>query len=409
MTVEVVGTAVCEVLAGVPVRLGHELATGDVVAVGVCGADDREPRLVARTDLGVLCGDSGAAVARSIAAHLVALGCARVLAVCALPGDRGEVPTLPVLRDACAAAGLCWDGVWAQGPDWLRHRPLGWRLPRSMLAGTEAADRARALGLAPVARRSDLGVIPVAGSADRRAAAEGRLRWVQRRPCPDPGEPGPVWGDWQRTSLRRWCAALDRPGEVRRAGLGRIEAGFGDPVVVEAGALAVLGDGPGAQGPGGGHEEWERVLVARLGAPRLAVPLGAPVGTGAGADPDPVTVGLRPWLALLLAPATVGPDPERTRAAIRLLVRVLGHGRRTGQSGALALLALFCWWQGEGVRAAVLVDRALADRPVDPLAAQLDWLLSAGALPGWARSAGAPPAPSRSGGGAGTGEGVGVA
>ncbi|MFB9954049.1 hypothetical protein [Cellulomonas denverensis] len=243
MTVEAVGTAVCEVLAGVPVRLGYELATGDVVAVGVCGPGDREPRLVARTDLDVLCGDSGAAVARSITAHLGALGCDRVLAVCALPGDRGEVPALPVLRDACTAAGLCWDGVWAQGPDWLRHRPRGWRLPRSVLAGTQAADRARALGLAPLARRSDLGVIPVAGSADRRAAAEGRLRWVQRRPCPDPCDPGPVWGEWQRASLRRWCAALDRPAEVRRAGLGRIEAGFGDSVVVEAGALAVLGAG----------------------------------------------------------------------------------------------------------------------------------------------------------------------
>lgn len=366
-----------EVLAAVPVRLGHHPCPGSIVVAGLVDPADPDPRLVARIDTEVLIGRSATAVAESVAAHLRGMGCAWAVVaryVARVPvgaGPADPVAAVAPVRAACQAAGVHWAGAWALDASWVRQDPDGPRFPRSELAHTTVAAQARASGREPAARREDVGRIPAADHPDRRVAAEARLRWTQHRTEVAPEGATRPWGDWQRRSLRRWQEALAHPGLVPRATLGRIESGLEDPLVVEACVLTLV--------VGPFEEERDAEWVHLLSEPPVPVPVSA------GSTLDGPGLGLRPWLAAQLVPGAMAPEAGRVDAAVRLLCRVVSHGRRRRQSGGLALLGLLAWWTGDGVRGGVLVERALAGSKVDPLAAQLDWLLSAGAVPGWAR------------------------
>lgn len=365
-----------EVLAAVPVLLGHHPCPGSIVVAGLVDPTDPDPRLVARIDTEVLTGRSATAVAESVAAHLRGMGCSwAVVARYVARVPTGTGPAEPVaavapVRAACLAAGVHWAGEWALDDSWVRQDPDGPRFPRAELAHTTIAAWARAAGREPVARREEVGRIPAADHPDRRVAAEARLRWTHHRAEAAPDAAARPWGDWQRRSLRRWQEALAHPGLVPRATLGRIESGLEDPLVVEACVLTLV--------IGPFEEERDAEWVHLLSAPPVPVPVSA-----GPTDAGPRS-GLRPWLAAQLVPGAIAPEAARVDAAVRLLCRVVSHGRRTRQSGAFALLGLLAWWTGDGVRGSVLVERALAGAAADPLAAQLDWLLSAGAVPGWA-------------------------
>ncbi|WP_448629283.1 DUF4192 family protein [Cellulomonas soli] len=68
---------------------------------------------------------------------------------------------------------------------------------------------------------------------------------------------------------------------------------------------------------------------------------------------------------------------------------MVAHGRAGGQAPALTLLALLAWWCGDGARAQVLLERALADEPAHRLALLLAEALEAALPPGWVRAGGA--------------------
>jgi hypothetical protein len=81
----------------------------------------------------------------------------------------------------------------------------------------------------------------------------------------------------------------------------------------------------------------------------------------------------------------VRPPPGPTEAHVAVLERVVGHGRRGAQAPACTLLALLAWWQADGARAGLLLERALDEDPDHRLARILDRTLAAAMPPGWVR------------------------
>ena len=79
----------------------------------------------------------------------------------------------------------------------------------------------------------------------------------------------------------------------------------------------------------------------------------------------------------------VEPPAVETAAHVRVLESVVAHGRRGAQPPALTLLALLAWWQGDGARARLLLERALSEDPAYTLAQLLDATLAAAVPPGW--------------------------
>ncbi|HEX7804834.1 MAG TPA: DUF4192 family protein, partial [Cellulomonas sp.] len=79
----------------------------------------------------------------------------------------------------------------------------------------------------------------------------------------------------------------------------------------------------------------------------------------------------------------VEPPAVETAAHVRVLESVVAHGRRGAQPPALTLLALLAWWQGDGARARLLLERALQEDPDYTLAQLLDATLAAAVPPGW--------------------------
>ncbi|WP_147796468.1 DUF4192 family protein [Cellulomonas sp. Y8] len=95
---------------------------------------------------------------------------------------------------------------------------------------------------------------------------------------------------------------------------------------------------------------------------------------------------VRAALDLVVDPAR-GREPREdvTAAGRTVLEQVVAHGRRDQQAPALTVLALLAWWDGDAVRASVLVERALDQDPGHRLAELLDRALGAGLPPGWVR------------------------
>jgi hypothetical protein len=146
--------------------------------------------------------------------------------------------------------------------------------------------------------------------------------------------------------------------------LGRIEAALTDRVLRDAVLLTILA--PGSALP-------DRVLA---GGDAGCGPDGVPVGPQIGAVLD----------SLLSAGGARRPDPVATATAVRVLERVVAHGRVRRQAPARTLLALVAWWTGDGPRASVLVERALRDDPTHGLAHRVRRLVDSGTPPAWVRA-----------------------
>ncbi|VTR78266.1 DUF4192 family protein [Cellulomonas hominis] len=228
-------------------------------------------------------------------------------------------------------------------------------------------------------------------------------------------------------------------GAVAAAALGRIEAALDDPAVRDAVVLTLVQPGtdvPDAlvryadDGIAGRRGAWDGDPAGDDGYPDEAEVPGSPLeeagddalagpdaeagwaagrprspGDPAGPDgercaraaadggPRTPTVGaravsdaVRAALDVLVEPACARePDQDVAEAAQALLERVVAHGRSERQAPALTLLALLAWWEGDGVRASVLVERALSHDPGHRLAEVLDRALGAGLPPGWMR------------------------
>ncbi|QGQ19137.1 DUF4192 family protein [Cellulomonas sp. JZ18] len=376
-----------ELLAYVPHRLGfrpHESA----VAVALRGPRGRVG-LVVRVDLDDLAHPThGPQVARALAGHLDRDGATRVLLVAYTERDAGErlaregaahlaeacdVPVGP-LEALLVSAGAyrclaCPPGCCPPGGrplDDLRSTRVGAEM---VLAGSVVVDR-----------REDLARIPSAPAEARRSVARARGRWdaARLRAAADGDD---AVAAWRLASLRAWREEV------------------GDAVARPAPAVGVRGTATDARGPGG------RTTFSRLGRVeaglrdrrvRDAVLVTLVPGTGRLPERSLAAPQVRAADDRLLGDAMarvvdpdvgVAPPPSARRHEV-VLEQVVAHGRAGGQPPALTLLGLLAWWRGDGARASLLLDRALAGDGEYRLALLLARTLEAGLPPGWVRREG---------------------
>lgn len=182
----------------------------------------------------------------------------------------------------------------------------------------------------------------------------------------------------------------DEPGEEDEAGEHGGPAEPSRPGAEEGPAERVR---PGAAGERAGRpglcseecEECDDVGDCGRGA-ASAAPADAAAGDPGAAEAGAVSARVRAALDRLVDPVR-GREPREdvAHAGRAALERVVAHGRRDRQAPALTLLALLAWWDGDAVRASVLVERALDQDPGHRLAELLDRALGAGLPPGWVR------------------------
>jgi hypothetical protein len=371
-----------ELLALVPYQLGFHPAESAVVV------SLRGPRstvgTIARMDLADLADPvHGADAARALMGHLLADGARRVVVVLytaeVAPGGRGVRGTAragadEVLRAAEQAFGAteCWvvgpHGWWALGCSDAACCPPGGR-PLAELESTRVGAEMVLRGVQVAPSRERLVTLPVVDAAARKAARRARDRWAARRVAATTAAEA---HRWRREGVRLWREALTARLEGA-SGAGGSPAVFGEeaplpPPTVVGRLLAGLED----------VLVRDAVLLSFVaGTERVADRLvageaGADVGHALGAITDP-RLGRR-------------PDPARSGAARAVLEHVVGHAPRGGHAPGLTLLAVLAWWEGDGARAGVLVDRALAVDPGHRLAVLVDQALRAGMPPGWARA-----------------------
>jgi hypothetical protein len=369
-----------EMLAYLPHQLGFR-PSHSAVAVSL-----RPPRgrigLVARVDLPDLADiDRGPQVARGLVSHLGADGAsAAVLVLYTHDDPRVPGPTRTLGRAAAehfreAALALLGDVVvWvvtASGylaldcddPDCC---PRGGRPLRELEATAVGAQMVLA-GSSVADCRDDLARIRTARADARRSVSRVRARWQAR--CDQAHlDDGDALRAWREQSMTAWrvavAAELGTAIEVtgpdvprsRASVLGRIEAALADRRLRDGVLVALV--------PGTGD------------LPERSV---ADEATAASAE-------MASAVAAIIDPrCAVEPPARETAAHVRVLESVVAHGRRGEQSPALTLLALLAWWQGDGARARLLLERALTDGPEYTLAQLLDATLRAAMPPGWIR------------------------
>lgn len=419
-----------------------------VLAVALRGPA-RTPGLIARIGLPDLLCPSGPELLGRLAGHLVADGASEVVVVvcCDDPDPRradrglradGDTTASRAAATACAALGAVGPlAVWLVTGD--RYLGLGCRdaccCPP---AGRPLTDLGTPDMWGPavpevLGSREDVGVVRRAPAGPRRSAAAARSRWADARRR--------VTGSadvlaWRQRSLQTWRTALaaaleagpDGRADLGPAQIGRIEAALDDTAVRDAVVLTLVAPGDDLADalvrhaplrPSGPWDEAEPDDADEEGT----VPCWAPVrgeqgdrwdadedadedrdgdedrdrdrdrdedrdpagrlrGDGAGA----VSAGVRRALDTLVEPRRAQePDEDLADAACAVLEAVVAHGRAGRQAPGLTVLALVAWWCGDGVRARVLIEQALAHDPGHRLAELLDRALAVGLPPGWLR------------------------
>ncbi|MFS0698346.1 DUF4192 domain-containing protein [Cellulomonas sp. 179-A 4D5 NHS] len=363
-----------EMLAYLPHQLGfrpHESA----VAVSL-----RPPRgrigLVARVDLADL-GDvvHGPQVARGLVAHLGADGAGRAVLVLYTAQDPRGPDSPPVARAAAehfreaAAAGLSDVAVWVVTADGYLALdcddagccPPGGRALRDLESTAVGAQLVLA-GSAVADCRADVARIPAAGGDARRSVARVAARWRGRRERALADGPAALTA-WRLASLAAWrdevAVVLAGAPSVGAPALGRLDVALADTRVRDAVLVSMVPGPPDLP---------ERSLREAPGATDALV-----------AEAVAGIVDQR---------RGVVPPPALTAAHVSVLERVVGHGRRGAQAPACTLLALLAWWQADGARAGLLLERALEEDPDHRLARILDRTLAVAMPPGWVRRAG---------------------
>lgn len=373
-----------ELLALIPFQLGFQ-PTESAVVVSLRTARSRVG-LVARVDLADLAdADDGRQVARSLVSHLVGDGARRAVLVVYTAAGAAEADGVASRAQAhlqeAAEHFLGEVACWVVGP--TGYRSLGCAdpaccppegRPLTDLQGT-AVGAHMVLGGARVAgSRDEVARIAPAPAASRRSAARAAARWAAQMPA---GAGSPMHR-WRRSGLTLWRTELGRAC-VELA-----------PAVQEGTAVG--------RGAGRGPATWEApeaTVVGRIRAAlddvlvRDAVMVGFVPGTDQVADgliAEDAGADVGGALRAIVDPE-VGraPDPVLHAAARAVLEDVVAHTVRRSQAPALTLLAVLAWWEGDGARAGVLVERALAVSPGYRLAVLIEETLRAGMPPGWLR------------------------
>ena len=403
-----------ELLALVPFQLGFH--PSDSAVVLSVRATRSRIGLVARVDLADLADRrAGPQLARALVGHLVADGARRVVVVlytdADLQGDGAADPrrraaglvALDHLQDAAEQALGALEpwvvgphGYYALGCTDRECCPAGGR-PLTDLQSTRIGAQMVLEGLQVAGSRDDLVRLPSTSPAARKSARRAQSRWRAR------GLAAVGTADlhrWRRAGLAHWREAfgqaqaglgggqgpgdLDGEQEPARSGEDHQERGRGS-LPASFGSCGWQPSGPAVVGRLLASLEDVLVRDAVLltfvpGADRVAdrVVAGdatADVGAALRAIIDPVH-GKR-------------PDRRRTAAARTVLEHLVAHAGRDGHAPVLTLLAVLAWWEGDGARAGVLVDRALTAEPGHRLAVLMDDALRTGMPPGWVRAASA--------------------
>lgn len=363
-----------ELLAWIPCQLGFH-PRDSLVAVSLRGAAG-VVGLVVRTDLEEFADPvDGHRVARSLMAHVCGDGGTRVVVVAysarvprdVLSGAGGVGHALSLaLR---AGRDLVGPSVgWVVGPDgyfaWPEEGSEVRVMPARDLESTVVRARMAWEGAVVAPSREQVVVLPVVPAERRRSA---RLAMLRRDAARRSALAGGGIRDWRTVGVAEWRQAMrGAAGDVwpSAPACGRLAAGLEDVAVRDAVLLSVL-PAPtrsgqrragGARGPetdetGPSPEEAVRRAVAAVVDPRHAV------------RPDP---------------AVLGP-------AEALLSVVAAHLPASRRAPACAVLALLAWWRGDGVRAAVLVERATAADAGHSLATLVGRAVRSGLGPGWTR------------------------
>ncbi|MBU4214488.1 MAG: DUF4192 domain-containing protein [Cellulomonas sp.] len=235
--------------------------------------------------------------------------------------------------------------------------PPGGR-PLVELDSTQVGARMVLAGSAVAERREDVALIGPAGGEARRAVSRVRTRWSTAGAAAAASGPDEL-ERWRLASVRAWrdlVAAATVDPAARGSALGRLEAGLRDRRVRDAVLIALL--------PGTG--DLPEALVR-------------------GSDPDPAVVArMDEALGALFDPVRGVRPPERAAAVhTRVLEQVVSHGRAGEQAPACTLLAVLAWWAGGGVRADLLLERAMREDPGYRLAQLYAQAVATGMPPGW--------------------------
>ncbi|WP_019136964.1 DUF4192 domain-containing protein [Cellulomonas massiliensis] len=359
-----------ELLALVPHRLGFHPAAS-AVAISLRGPR-RAVGVVARVDLDELADpDEGARRARQLLALLARDGASAAVLVLYTEDDPRERPgpardAADVFREAAELA-LGFVPAWvvtATGYLSLDCAqpccPPGGR-PLRELDSTLVGARMVLEGSVVARSRDELGAVARADPGRRRAVARARRRW-ELRLADAADEAGRE--SWRLGSVLAWREALaalhDGTGPAEQVHWGRIEAGLADRRVRDAVLVGLV--------PGTGDLPERCVRGGRI------------------APDDDAAVARA--VASLVDPACAVRPPASVRLHEQVLAGVVAHGRLGRQAPAWTLLSLLAWWAGDGARARVLLDRALADDPAYRLAGLVEGLLCGPLGPGWSRAAG---------------------
>lgn len=366
-----------ELLALIPFQLGFRPRESAVV-VSIRSHRSRVG-LVARVDLDALAdAEHGPVLGRSLVQHLLRDGAAGVVLVLYTARDvRGvdaEVGRAAHRHLAEAAEHLLTEpSSWVVGPEgWfglgcedVRCCPPAGRSLTDLDSATVSAEMVlRGASVAPT--REQLGDVGRAGTRDRRSARRAAARWAARRDaCAGPEE----LHRWRRTGLGLWRSELDH----RREAAGpQQQAPLPDGVAAPAGRPEppVLGRLAAAL---------EDVLV-RDAVLLLLIP-------GTGRLPDRLVAGdageeVGAALQRVVDPSCGVPPDEAATAAAESLLRSVG-AHLPGHPAVLTLLAILAWWQGDGARAGVLLERAVQHDPTYRLALLVEEALGHGMPPGW--------------------------
>lgn len=359
-----------DLLALVPYRLGFRPRASTVLMSVRQGRG--EVGLVARVDTVDLLGPDGDELAAALAAHLLGDGASRAVAVVYTSREDGaEVDAAVDVLQRAAVGGLdveCWvvgpRGWWCATCSDDRCCPPGGR-PLSDLESAPVSAAMVLAGATVAADRDALGDVGTVPAERRRSARRAAERWTARRALLGGRVDDARWRA-EGLALWRGCvAALEAGGghvrqgiEVRPTTLGRLQAALDDVLVRDAVLLTLVPD------HGGQTDLPDRVLVRDP---------SADIGIALGALTDP-RLGLP-------------PDADRSRASDHVLRAVAAHAGPDGHAPSLTLLAVLAWWSGEGARAAVLLDRALAARPAYRLAVIVQEAVALGVPPGWVSGA----------------------
>jgi len=390
-----------ELLALVPFQLGFR-PTESAVLVSLRGARSRVG-LVARVDLADLAAEDDGATARSLVGHLLVDGARRALVVlytaadlqrpgCSgASGNEADRTARAAAEAVCSAAADAFGetetwvvgphGYYALGCDDGECCPAGGR-PLEELQATRVGAQMVLEGLLVAPTREDLVRLPVATAAERKAARRAAERWRVRGAA---ASPGAAAHRWRRDGLALWREALTTALAVRAGRAGPCPAPSGAPHA--PGSPAVFG---GRVVGAGAPTAMGRLLAALDDVlVRDAVLLSFVEGNDRVAD-RVVAGETGPAIAQALAAITDPaqgrrPDPIRSGAARRVLEHAVAHATRGMHAPGLTLLAVLAWWEGDGARAGVLVDRALAADATYRLALLVDQALRAGMPPGWVR------------------------